>query len=199
MSTGNKMRFFSAIALMFALASMMMGCANILESREVLPRPESWAQPLEVEGVPRLHKVTDDLYRGAQPTAEGIKQLKKMGVKTIINVRSFHSDRDEIGSSALAYEQIHMKVWHPEEKEVVRFLQIVANEDRTPAFVHCWKGSDRTGLMCAVYRVAICGWSKEEAISEMTGGGFGHRKTWSNLVRFIEGLDIAEVKEKAGI
>ena len=67
-------------------------------------RPAHWAQPVALKGVPNLHKVSDRLYRSAQPTAEGMKNLKGMGIETIVSLRSFHSDRDEIGYTGLAYE-----------------------------------------------------------------------------------------------
>jgi tyrosine-protein phosphatase SIW14 len=35
--------------------------------------------------------------------------------------------------------------------------------------------------MIAVYRIAVQGWSKAEAIREMTEGDFGFHRTWSNL------------------
>lgn len=159
----------------------------------------SWATALERRGLPNLHRVTDDLYRGAQPTADGMRRLREMGVRTIVNLRSFHSDRDEIGDSGLAYEHIYMKVWHPEDEEAVRFLQIVTDKARTPAFVHCKLGSDRTGLMCALYRVAVGGWSKAEAVEEMTEGGFGYNKAFGNLVGYLRRLDIDEIRRRAGL
>jgi len=67
-------------------------------------RPVHWAKPIQMKGAPNLHKVSDTLYRSAQPSAEGISNLKAMGIETIVNLRSFHSDRDEIGSSGIAYE-----------------------------------------------------------------------------------------------
>jgi protein tyrosine phosphatase (PTP) superfamily phosphohydrolase (DUF442 family) len=162
-------------------------------------RPSHWAQPLEREGLPNLHKVTDMLYRGAQPTAGGMRLLKAMGIKTVINLRSFHSDGDEIADTGLEYEHIYMKAWHPERKEIVRFLQIVTDPSCTPVFVHCQHGADRTGLMCAIFRVALCGWNKDQAIKEMTEGGFGFHKIWRNIVRYLENLDIETIKHEAGI
>jgi protein tyrosine phosphatase (PTP) superfamily phosphohydrolase (DUF442 family) len=41
-----------------------------------------------------------------------------------------------------------MKAWHPEEKEIVKFLKTVTDKTKTPVFVHCQHGADRTGLMC---------------------------------------------------
>ncbi len=34
-------------------------------------RPQTWATPLIVTGVPNLHQISATLYRSAQPTAEG--------------------------------------------------------------------------------------------------------------------------------
>lgn len=162
-------------------------------------RPALWAKPVKLAGVPNLHKVSPNLYRSAQPTASGMQNLRKMGIETIVNLRSFHSDRDEIGNTGLGYEHIYMKAWHPERKEVVRFLQIVTNPKRTPVLVHCQHGADRTGTMCALYRIAVQGWTKEEAIREMNDGGFGFHETWKNLRRWIRKLDIESIKKDAGI
>jgi len=162
-------------------------------------RPAHWAKPIQVKGVPNIHKVSDTLYRSAQPSAEGMKNLKAMGIETIINLRSFHSDRDDIGDTGLAYEYIHMKAWHAEEEDAVKFLQIVTNPKRWPVLMHCQHGADRTGTMCALYRVAVQGWSKEEALKEMTQGGFGFHGIWENLIQWINGLDIETIKKRAGI
>lgn len=162
-------------------------------------RPVNWAQPIRLEGVPNLHKVSDTLYRSAQPSAEGMKNLKAMGIETIVNLRSFHSDRDKIKETGLAYEHIYMKAWHPEEEDAVRFLQIATNPKRTPVLVHCQHGADRTGAMCAIYRVAVQGWSREEALKEMTEGGFGFHGIWQDLVQWISALDMGEIKKRAGI
>ena len=159
---------------------------------------DAWAEPVELPGVPNLHKVSDDLYRGAQPTDEGMAALHKMGIKTIVNLRSFHSDRDEIGDLPLGYEHITMKTWHAEDKEVVRFLRIVGDEGRRPVFVHCQRGADRTGTMCAIYRIFVQGWSKDDAIAEMTEGGFGFYEGWQNLIDYIRELDVERIRERAG-
>lgn len=162
-------------------------------------RPAVWAEPIAREGLPNFHRVADGLYRGAQPTAAGFKELKALGVKTVVNLRSFNSDRDELGDTGLGYEHITMKAWHPERKEIVRFLQIVTDKERAPVFVHCQHGADRTGTMCAIYRIAIEGWSKDDARAEMTGGGFGFHPTWKNLLEYVRDLDVDEIKREAGL
>lgn len=162
-------------------------------------RPAAWAQRTVQVGVPNLHKITTNLYRSAQPTAEGIKSLQKMGIKTVINLRSFNSDKDELADTGIVGEQIFMKAWHPERKEVVRFLQIVTDEKRLPLLFHCQHGADRTGIMCAIYRIAVQGRSKEEAIREMKEGGYGYHTIWVNLPTWLEALDIEAIKKEVGI
>jgi protein tyrosine/serine phosphatase len=173
--------------------------ASVCAGEPTTNRPASWAQPITLQGVPNLHKVSDSLYRSAQPTAQGMQNLKKKGIETIVNLRSFHSDRDEIGNTGLGYEHIYVKAWHPERKEIVRFLQLVTNEKQTPVLVHCQHGADRTGTMCALYRIAIQGWTKKEAIREMREGGFNFHEVWKNLPAWIMELDIKAIRKDAGI
>jgi len=142
--------------LYFAWPALTAGEAATPPKKEA--RPTKWAQPIEKPGLPNLHRVAPCLYRGAQPTAQGMAELKKMGVKTVVNLR----------------------------------------KARTPVFFHCKHGADRTGTMCAVYRIAVCGWSKDEAIAEMTQGGFGYHTVWTNLIKFIRKLDVEDVKRRAG-
>jgi protein tyrosine phosphatase (PTP) superfamily phosphohydrolase (DUF442 family) len=162
------------------------------------PHRELWAGQIEKPGLPNFHRVTDGLYRGAQPTALGLQELRRMGIKTVVNLRTLHSDQDQLVDTYLGYEHIAMTAWSPEREEIVRFLQIVTDPDRTPVFVHCRHGADRTGLLCAVYRLVVCNWTKEEAIQEMTEGGFGFHRFWVNLVQFVKDLDVSSLKRKIG-
>ncbi|UCD49612.1 MAG: tyrosine-protein phosphatase [Phycisphaerales bacterium] len=163
------------------------------------PAASTWAQPLTLPGVPNLHRVSPGLFRGAQPTAEGMEQLPRLGITTIVNLRSLHSDRDEIGALPLDYEHIAMKTWEAEDEEVVRFLRIVTNPSRGPVFVHCQRGADRTGTMCAIYRVVIQGWTKDQAVAEMTQGGFGFYEGWQNLIDYVRHLDVERIEAQAGL
>ena len=163
------------------------------------PQQREWATPIELEGVPNLHKVSDVLYRGAQPTAEGMQALKKLGITTVVNLRAFHSDRDEIGDIELVYEHIPIIAVYPQEDDILRFLDIITDDARTPVFVHCMQGADRTGLMSAIYRIILQDWTKEEAIEEMTEGSFGFHGIFQNFIRYLERLNIEELKRKAGL
>ena len=162
-------------------------------------RPKNWGMPLELEGVPNFYRVTDQLYRSGQPTKEGMDNLKRYGFETIISLRTFHSDREKIDTSGLGYERIPMQAWHFEEKDFIRFMQLVTNSRRHPVLVHCQHGADRTGAAIAVYRIVVQEWHPFEAIREMKEGGYGYHAIWNSFVDgFFEKIDVAKLKTIAG-
>lgn len=154
---------------------------------------------MDLPGLPNLHKVSDSLYRGAQPTAEGLKQLEKLGIKTVFNLRFLTSDRKKLKGTQLDYEHINTTTFSTETKNVIRFLKIATDPQRTPIFVHCHRGVDRTGVMCAAYRIVVEGWSKEEAIEEMTNGGFTSRPIKKNLLDYLRKMDVEKIQRDAGL
>jgi len=162
-------------------------------------RSTNWAVNIEQPGLPNLHRVSENLYRCAQPTADGMRAAEKLGIKTVISLRAFHSDQGEVESTKLKTERIYFKTWHPEDEDLVRFLKIVSNTNAAPFLVHCQHGSDRTGTMIAIYRIAVQGWTKEDAIKEMTEGDFGFHEMWKNLVAYLNKLDVDALRKKAGL
>ena len=148
-------------------------------------RPAKWAVPMARAGVPNLHKVSDTLYRSAQPTAEGMTNLVALGIKTVVNLRDNHSDSDEIGDLPLKTRRIEIFTGNMKDQYVKDFLAIIDDTNAVPVLVHCQHGADRTGTMCAMYRIMRQGWTADEAIDEMKNGGYGYHSLWSNLPRFI--------------
>ena len=119
---------------------------------------------------------------------------KKLGIKTIINLRLLHSDRDEMEGTDMNYVHIPLKAWKVRKKHVMRFLKIVTNPEKQPILVHCNHGSDRTGAMVAFYRMVMQGWNKHAAMDEMTHGGFNYHSIWINLIDLIEDANLDEYR-----
>jgi protein tyrosine phosphatase (PTP) superfamily phosphohydrolase (DUF442 family) len=183
----------------FILPLMIISSFVFIAAAVPAQRPSKWAEPVKLEGVPNLFKVSPELYRSAQPTAEGFKNLKKLGIKTVVNLRSFHTDSTLLKDTGLDYEHIYMKSWHAENEDAVRFLKIVTDPKLTPVLVHCQHGADRTGTMASVYRIAVQSWTKEEAVNEMTEGGFGFHEVWANLPEWIKKLDVEKIRKETGL
>jgi protein tyrosine/serine phosphatase len=182
--------------LRFLLIAVALGVSATLHAAE---RDPKWAAKVEQPGLPNLHRVTPNLYRSAQPTADGLRAAEKLGIKTVICLRAFHADTDNAESTKLRVERIRFNTWHPEDEDVVRFLKLITKTRNGPFLVHCQHGADRTGTMIAIYRIAVQGWKKDDAIREMTGGGYGYHEMWSNLIRYLKNLDIDALKKKAGM
>jgi tyrosine-protein phosphatase SIW14 len=186
------------ISLLLALAFVSGSCTST-QAKSKPARPAQWAVAVERQGLGNFYRVSDDLYRGEQPTAEGIAQLRQMGVKTIVDLRDSHSDAAEIGNTPINCEYIPMLAWSPKHEDVVKFLRIVTDKNKTPVFVHCQRGADRTGYMCAAYRVEVCGWSKEAAVDEMVHGGYHFSPLWRSLIDSIMKLDVQQIRHQAGL
>jgi tyrosine-protein phosphatase SIW14 len=74
-------------------------------------------------------------------------------------------------------------------------LKVIIKSEK-PVLLHCKHGSDRTGCIVAAYRMAISGWTKEEAIREFREGGFGYHENWyPNILRLINSMDIEQLKK----
>jgi len=195
--TNNKFLKISlpAIVLIFALAIVSFPrLIDSLASAGEPDRPPQWAVPMKVQGVSNLHKINDSLYRSAQPTEEGMKNLEKMGIKTIINLRAFHSDKNKLKGTGLLNNELSVKTWHIEDEDVIRVLKIISKKENGPFLIHCQHGADRTGVMSAMYRIVVQGWSKDEAISEMVDGGYGFHSVWSNIIEYVKDVDVERIK-----
>lgn len=163
-----------------------------------LAAPPSAAPLLPRDDLPGLHnfaQVAPGLYRSAQPTAEGMRTAKALGVRTVINLRILHSDRDELRGLGLRYAHIHAKAWHPEREDVLAFLAIATDPENQPVLVHCEHGADRTGLMVAAWRVAVEGWTPAEAAAELPR--FDFHELWRGVRTAVEALDAESLRAGA--
>lgn len=147
-----------------------------------------------------FHKISDTIYRGGQPLGDGFFRLKRLGIQVIINLRVVDTDIFHVESAGLKYYHISFKPHIPRDADVIRFLKILKEYKDTPVYIHCYHGSDRTGMLCAIYRIFFQGWDKNKALHEMIHGGFGfHEFFQQNLISYIKKVDVNAIREKAGL
>jgi tyrosine-protein phosphatase SIW14 len=138
----------------------------------------AYGEKLRIAGVPNSGKINDHLYRGAQPRDPGLLELKKLGITTIVDLRSEDPARiswEEKRAESLGIHFVHIPVsgWSPPTNEqVVQFLSIFRDSPQEKVFVHCLYGDDRTGVFVAVYRMALEKLPPEQALKEMYFFGF---------------------------
>ena len=113
------------------------------------------------------------IFRGAQPEPEGYATLKAMGVRTVVNLRQRHGEKEAVEAAGMRYVEIPMSFLKKADPAVVRkALSVMTDPANQPVFVHCSVGTDRTGVVVAVYRMEVDGWTKAEAVAEMEEFGF---------------------------
>lgn len=155
------------------LTSLVTGCAPSLNLTNPFSESHEWFG----NGLPNLIRVSDRLYRGGQPSRQGLRRLKEMGIKTVVNLRSSGGMKDreeeECHKLGLHYEHLRMPAFgHVPEAVVKRFFELVENPDTSPVFIHCLTGTDRVNVLCALYRIRHQHWSAQKAYEEMKRTGF---------------------------
>jgi tyrosine-protein phosphatase SIW14 len=139
--------------------------------------------------MPRLSKINDNFYRGGQPTESGIAELKKLGIKTIINLRTTGADVAKEENAAknvgLNFINVPLNNWlKPKNSEVKNVLDLINDKNNQPIFLHCKRGSDRTGTIVAAYRISFENWTGDDAVKEAKTFGFGWWQVW--MKEYIE-------------
>ena len=176
------------ILLLFLLPLAALGDARV--------RPISWAQPVLGVELDNFYQLTPEVYRSKQPDDEAMSALEGMGMRTVLNLREYHSDEDEARGTALKLYRVPVNAGDVDDKFVLESLRVIANAEK-PVLIHCWHGSDRTGVVSAMYRMVFQGWSREAAIDEFINGGYGyHQRFYPNIERYLENVDIDAMRKQ---
>ncbi|WP_226989253.1 tyrosine-protein phosphatase [Desulfuromonas sp. TF] len=157
-------------------------------------RPSAWASPLPSAQLKNFYRLDSKVYRAAQPSAVGFAELKALGISNVLNLREHHIDSGE-ETAGMNLFRVPMAAGSVTTDQVIAALRIISNSDG-PILIHCWHGSDRTGLVSAMYRIVFQGWEKEAAILELTDGGYGyHAFFYGNIPKLIRAADIAAIRK----
>jgi protein tyrosine/serine phosphatase len=132
------------------------------------------ARHLLEKGIPNFAEVSPTLYRGGQPSEEGLKKLAKMGIDIVIDARGTERSAEgkAVRKSGMKYVAIPWHCPFPHDDVFVRFLSVLRDNPGKKVFVHCRLGDDRTGMMIAAYRITDEGWTTKQALDEMEKFGF---------------------------
>ena len=183
------MVFFAAL---LALPLSMVWAATTAPVPGQGERPASWAQSLDSRI--NLYRMAPDLYRSALPSAGDLPQLQALGIATVIN---FYQRGDEQWLKDPQVVQVHLplRTDRIDDADVIEALRSIHHaQSRGRVLIHCKHGQNRTGLIAAMYRVIYQNWSKEQALAEMRGGGFGGQERMDDAERYLRGVDIPALR-----
>lgn len=177
--------FHALVLLAVAISGVAVGGAQAPQDpgrREQQPPSNSprahaarvFGERRRVSGVPNFGEATPQLFRGAQPSEKGFEALSKMGVDIVVDTRGNRKNSEGKLVKKLGMKYVAIP-WHcpfPHDDIFARFLKLLRDNPHKKIFVHCRLGDDRTGMMIASYRMAVEGWSAQDAMMEMEHFGF---------------------------
>lgn len=115
-----------------------------------------------------LH-VDRNAFRGPRPP--DLHSLEDFKITTIIDLESgiyelFHGANQFPADYGMAYYHMPCSDWlPPPDSYVIKAVTMMAQVNRK-TFVHCLSGVDRTGYVCAAYRILVQKWPVDDAIKE---------------------------------
>jgi protein-tyrosine phosphatase len=181
---------------------------------EVQPSPEYAKSTVPAILEPKnFRQINDKIFAGGRPTIEQIRWLKeKVGIKSIVNLERWYLregyDVNEVRKIGIEYinSPVDLIPCPAEDvKKALKEIKRLIEQGKTPIYIHCSEGVDRTGFVIAAYRVIEEGWDINKAIEkwkeEKTGEGkiirFKAPFIWEGCFRknfpIIENLQITEI------
>jgi protein tyrosine/serine phosphatase len=157
-------------------------------------RPPDWAMPVATQNLKNFYKLDDKVYRSAQPDKKGFQELKRLGIRNVLSFRDHHADERDAKGLGLTLFRVKMEAGEIKDKQVVEAIRII-RAAKGPIVIHCWHGSDRTGLISAMYRILFQNWSKEEAIEELMKGGYGYHSLYRNIPEYIQKVHMESIRQ----
>lgn len=122
-------------------------------------------------GIKNFDQVDAHVYRGGQPTEEGLQYLAKLGVKTIVDLRETgdrsNAEKRAVTGAGMKYVNVPMTgLTPPTDAEITRILAMLEDNATGPVFVHCLRGADRTGAVIAAYHISHDKWDNARALKD---------------------------------
>jgi protein tyrosine/serine phosphatase len=148
-------------------------------------RARAWANMLLVDhGVFRLvylnkHRVSERLWRSAQPAPFQLARLKAQGVRTIVNLRggrehgSWQLQKEACDRLGLRLTEFVVRSRGAPDRDAILRSKAFFEELEYPAVFHCKSGADRAGFLAALYLIVQEGRTVAEAMRQLSPR-FGH-------------------------
>ncbi len=174
---GNKLLIAAVVALLFACGKKDKEAPA--ESGDAVSsatqKKQEWT-PIkdsiyEVAGYKKglkgcLIKYNNSLYRGGNIlSAEGAKLLKQKGIRTVVSVTPDENISTLCKSFSFDEANLFYDYGVLPDSTINRFLDVLDSAE-FPLYIHCFSGNQRAGLLCAVSRIYLEGWSFEKAENE---------------------------------
>jgi len=130
-------------------------------------------------------QVSTTLWRGSRLDAAGLQDLASRGFHGAVNFCKEYDDSSAVSAAGL--NPLHIGVIDntaPTYAQIKQFLDFVTTPANQPAYCHCEAGVGRTGVFCASYRIAVSGFTTDQAVAEAKKYGL----SLQSQISFLEKL-----------
>lgn len=139
----------------------------------------------------RPHRLSDEMWRSAQPTPGGLRRLRDNGIKTILNLRGpspkpyYVLESKACQDLGLTLVDFRMRSRDLPSPAQLRNIIDLFGMIEYPALMHCKSGADRAGLMSALYLMIRQSAPVEVALGQLAPK-FGHfRQANTGILDFM--------------
>lgn len=142
---------------------------------------------------PNRHRISEKMWRSSQPHYLQIGGLAKKGIRTIINLRgardcaTYYLEKEACEKHGIKLVDFPVNSRQPPKLEILEQLEELFTKIEYPALMHCKAGSDRVGVMSALYLLIAEKKTIEEAKKQLSWR-FGHVRHAKAgvLLKFLE-------------
>jgi uncharacterized protein (TIGR01244 family) len=135
----------------------------------------------DIPGISTFAQVETTIACGGSTKPEAIQEIRKMGFKSVINLRLASEEGAQVEEEGAAVNAAGMNYVHlpfnaqsPDPKLIDNFIAAVTLPANQPAYVHCAAGG-RAASLWMVKRVLADGWDEARALTEANALGLNDR------------------------
>ena len=157
----------------FILAAAAAVTASVAFAQQVTKK--------EIAGISTFAQVETTIACGGATKPEAIREIAKMGFKSVINLRlaseqgaMVEEEGVAVKAAGMNYVHLPFNIQTPDPKLVENFMAAVAGPANTPAYVHCAAGG-RAAALWMIKRVKADGWTEARALEEANALGLNDR------------------------
>jgi uncharacterized protein (TIGR01244 family) len=131
----------------------------------------------QVPGVTNFARLETTVACGGATTPEGVPEIKKLGFKSIINLRlpteagaNIDAEAAAAKAAGINFYSIPFSGQSPDPAVADKFLATLSTPGNEPAYIHC-AAANRAGAMWMIKRLVVDHWDTDRAFQEATALG----------------------------
>ncbi len=183
---------WSAFVLLALLCSSVAVAQAQPSADTEFPRVATQPRAARLQSLANFHQVAKNFYRSAQPNSLHLQALyEEDGVRSVISLKTTGHDEfmaTNLPRGAVKFTRFELppqpwtsrSIWTSKQNLVAALRELRRSVQTAPTLLHCTNGSDRTGLVTALYQILYEGWDK-------------------GIPRFIREVDVEQLRRAVAV